>query len=168
MRLPLFAAGFGLLLLPAPAASADVTVHFALPEQYTDVGYGYDTARNLGALGGHLERLSARCLAAGETLEYRVLDINLAGRNEWWHRGGDDLRVMRDITWPRIELSFVWRDAVGKVLGEGHEQVSDMSYLWRSAWVRNDSDPLPHEREMLRDWIERRFCRDVHTAQRDR
>lgn len=161
MRLPLLAAGFGLLLLPAPAAPADVTVHFVSPERYTDTGgYGSDTARKLRALAGHLERLSARCLAAGETLEYRVHDVDLAGHDEWWHRGAYDVRVMRDITWPRIDLSFERRDSAGKIVAEGREKVSDMSYLWRSAWVRNDADALPYEKAMLKEWIEQRFCRD--------
>lgn len=43
--------------------------------------------------------LGSRCLAADQTLDIRVLDIDLAGHHEWWHR--NDLRVMRDVTWSR-------------------------------------------------------------------
>jgi len=97
-------------------------------------------------------------LRDGESLDLRVLDVDLAGHNEWWHPGAYDLRVMRDITWPRLDIEFAWRGAQGEVLGEGRERVSDLNYLWRSAYLRADSDPLPYERAMLRDWIERRFC----------
>ncbi len=160
-KAPLAAAlGVILLLAPSTAAHAEVTVAFVQPEHYTDAGnHGYDTERNLRALERHLTEQASRCLSEGETLELRVLDVDLAGRNEWWHRGAHDLRVMRDITWPRIELEYAWRDGAGEALGEGRERVSDQTYLWRSAYVRGDSDALPYEKAMLRDWVERRFCR---------
>ena len=87
-----------------------------------------------------------------------MLDVDLAGREEWWHRTGGDLRVMRDITWPRLVLHYVQRDAAEAVLRQDRERVLDMNYLWRSAYVRFDSRPLPYERVMLHDWFARRFC----------
>ncbi|TVR63973.1 MAG: DUF3016 domain-containing protein [Candidatus Competibacteraceae bacterium] len=108
----------------------------------------------------------ARCLADGETLAIEVLDVDLAGRNEWWHRAGHDLRVMRAITWPRLDLRYVWRDATGTVLQEGRERVTDMDYLRRSARVRFATVPLPDEQAMLRDWFARRFCRAAGAAVR--
>lgn len=163
MRTHLFAAGFGLLLGLAPSlpAAAGVTVEFVEPERYTDLGnYGYDHERNLRTLAHHLKTQGERCLQQGQTLELQVFNVDLAGHYEWWHRSGYQLRVMRDITWPRLDLQYVWRDAAGNVLGQGRERVSDMSYLWRSAYVRSDRDELPYEKMMLRDWFERRLCRD--------
>lgn len=158
-----FVAGLGLLMVLAPAlaARAEVTVQFVDPQRYTDAGEGgYGAERSaLRALERHLKTLGGRCLQQGETLELRILDVDLAGRYEWWRSGGYDARVMRDITWPRIDLEYVWRDQAGKLLGQAHERVSDMNYLWRSPYVRYDSEPLPYERAMLRDWFERRFCR---------
>lgn len=166
MRIRFLVAGLGLCLVAAAAAAdvrapAAVQVQFVGAEHYTDAGergYGADRP-TLRALERHFTTLGARCLQPGETLALTIHDVDLAGRNEWWHRGAYDLRVMRDITWPRIELDYVWRDAEGRVLGEARERVADMSYLWRSAYVRNDPDPLPYEKAMLRDWFERRFCR---------
>jgi hypothetical protein len=157
-------AGLGLLIFLAPASPlrAEVSVKFVEPRQFTDTGaYGYDSEHNLRALERHLKTLGGRCLKAGETLEVQVFDVDLAGRNEWWHSGAYDLRVMREITWPRVELGYLRRDAAGAVLAEGREQVADMNYLWRSAYVRHDRDALPYEKAMLRDWFERRFCRDA-------
>lgn len=153
----------GLLALLAPGlpARADVVVEFVGPERYTDVGqYGAESERNLRALERHFKEQGERCLQHGESLELKVFDVDLAGGDEWWHRGTYDLRVMRDITWPRLDLAYVWRDASGNMLGERREQVNDMSYLWRSAFVRNDTDYLPYEKAMLRDWFGQRFCRD--------
>lgn len=146
------------LLVAGTPALADVAVHFVEPQRYSDAGrYGVEQERNLRALERHFATLGERCLRAGETLELRVLDVDLAGRHEWWHRSAYDVRVMRDITWPRLELEYLWRDANGAVLGDRRERVVDMSYLWHGA-ARHDATPLPYERAMLRDWFERRFC----------
>lgn len=157
----LIAAAF-LLAIPAAslAAAPQVRVEFVQPERYFDAGrYGIERERNLQALARHFSTQGERCLQPGQHLEVRVLGLDLAGRDEWWHRAGHDLRVMRDITWPRLELEFVWRAADGTVLDSGRERLADMSYLHRSAWVRHDAEPLPYEKAMLRDWFERRFCR---------
>lgn len=156
------AAGLGLLaaLVWGGLADAAVIVQFMAPERYTDAGaYGRDTERHLAVLERHMVKLGTQCLRKGESLELRVLDVDLAGRQEWWRGPAYDLRVTREITWPRIELEYVWRDAAGAVLGQGRERVADMSYLWRSGYVRHDSDELPCEKAMLGDWFERRFCR---------
>ncbi|QDF96798.1 hypothetical protein CJ010_09785 [Azoarcus sp. DD4] len=165
MRAPFLAAVISLLFLaPAPSAAAEVIVEFVDPQSYTDTGgYGVDAERNLAALKRHLQTEGRRCVASDETLALRVLDVDLAGRQEWWHpHSGGDLRVMREITWPRLEVAYVRRNAAGASIQEGRERISDMSYLWRSAYVRNDTGPLPYERAMLKDWFERRFCRDAH------
>lgn len=153
----------GLLLgLPlADPARSEVGVTFVDPQHYTDAGgYGVELDRNLRTLERHVRTAAGRCIAADHTLDVRIVDVDLAGRDEWWHRGAYGVRVMRTITWPRIELEFVWRDAQGALLDEGRERVADLDYLSRSAWVRHDSERLPYEKAMLRDWFERRFCRD--------
>lgn len=148
-----------LLAAGLPVAQAEVSVSFVAPERYRDIGGYGDEERNFRALERHLKQQGGRCLSQGQSLELKVFDVDLAGREEWWHRGGYNLRVMRDISWPRIDLAYVWHDAAGHVLGQGRESVSDMNYLWRSAFVRHDSDVLPYEKAMLRDWFGQRFCR---------
>ena len=153
--------GLLVVLTSGMQAWAAVSVTFVEPERYTDAGvYGAERERNLQTLEQHFRQQGERCLAQGESLELKVFDVDLAGHEEWWQRGSYNLRVMRDITWPRLDLAYVWRDADSKVLGEGRERVSDMSYLWRSAFVRNDTAYLPYEKAMLRDWFGQRFCRE--------
>jgi hypothetical protein len=165
MSIRTLAVGLGALLLSPALPAAGLTVRFVAPEHYTDAGnYAYDTERTLRTLERHLAKLGDRCLAEGEKLELQVLDIDLAGRREWRRGPGYDLRVMREITWPWLELAYVWRDGAGQVLGEGRERVSDQNYLWRSAYVSGSSDELPYEKAMLRDWFERRFCRQEAEA----
>ena len=44
--------------------------------------------------------------------------------DKWWHRVGSDLRVMREITWLRLDLRYVWRDAAGTVFQEGRKRIT--------------------------------------------
>jgi hypothetical protein len=155
-------AGIGFISLLAWSFSAlgATTVHFVEPARYADAGdHEYDSMRNLATLQRHLVKLGDACLGAGENLELRVLDVDLAGREEWWRGPSYDLRVMRDITWPRIEIEYEWSDATGALLGQARERIADMNYLSRSAYVRSrSSNSLPYEKAMLRDWIDSRFC----------
>lgn len=143
-----------LLLLVPLCGLAAVNVTQTEPRRYTDIGYGHsDMNRNLSVLERHLKAEGARCLRAGENLDLQVFDVDLAGRDEWWHRPGQDLRVMREVTWPRIELGYIWRDARGTVIDEGREWVTDMDYLQHSAIARTEIDSLAYEKRMLRDWF---------------
>jgi hypothetical protein len=154
----------GLAFIPmacSSLANGATTVHFVEPERYADGGRAYDSARNLAALERHLVKLGDECLNADENLELRVLDVDLAGRGEWWHGPSYELRVMREITWPRIDVEYVWSDAYGGLLGQGWERITDMDYLSRSRFVRSrHSDRLSYEKAMLSDWFDRRFCNE--------
>lgn len=147
-------------LVSPPSARAEVTVNVTEPDRFTDAGFNpLDRQRNMQTLEKHLKSEGARCLRDGEQLDLDVFNVDLAGYNEWWHRPGDDLRVMRDVTWPRIELGYVWRDAGGGVLGEGRERIADMNYLLHSREANNALDRLPYEKIMLHDWFEQKLCR---------
>ncbi|MET0961923.1 MAG: DUF3016 domain-containing protein [Noviherbaspirillum sp.] len=149
-------------LVCAAAAAGGVQVRFIDPQHYTDArldGYGATDERVLRTLERHLQELGGRCLDAGDTLDIQILDIDLAGQQEWWRRSGArNLRVMRDVTWPRIRLAYALRRADGEII-ESRERLSDMNYLWSSAYVRTDSMELPYERAMLSSWFSQSFCR---------
>lgn len=146
-------------LLPLHAvASEPVSVGVVDPDKFTDAGTGIDRQRNLATLEKYLKTEGAQCLREGEKVDLQVFNVDLAGTNEWWHRNGQDLRVMRDVTWPRIELSFVRRDAQGQVLSEGREWISDVNYFLHAATIRRDRDPLAYEKVMLHDWFNKKWC----------
>lgn len=53
----------------------------------------------------HFQRLAERGLPAGDTPAIEVLDIDLAGWFEpFTFRTAAEVRIMRDVTWPRIKL----------------------------------------------------------------
>lgn len=160
MRAPRLTTALLLALAPAlPVHGDTTTVQFIEPGRYIDAGnHPAQERRNLNTLESHLRALGSRCLTRGEKLELSIRNVDLAGRNEWWHRNQPDLRVMREVDWPRIELDYTLRDAGGTLLGEGSEQVTDMNYLLRAGARRNRSDPLAYDKAMLTDWFNNRFC----------
>lgn len=150
----------GLVVLPC--AAAELQVEFVEPERYADAhldrSHGMDE-RVLGTVEQHLQRLAARCLQSGDAMHIRVLDIDLAGQQNWGSRAGaSHLRIMREVTWPSITLAYTLRRADGQVI-EARKRLTDMNYLWNSARAQADSMPLPYERRMLSDWFGQAFCR---------
>ncbi len=149
------------LALPwAVLAEADdpVTVEFAEADRYLDAGdRRRDEERNLNSIEGFLTTEVGRCLAEGERMEIRVLDVDLAGRFEWWHRP-DGVRVLRNIDFPRIKLEYEHLDVDGQVIDEGREWVTDMNYLDRGVRLTSRR-ALDHEERMIREWARQRFCR---------
>ena len=143
------------------ASAADLTVVFVNPENFRDAAYSRafpndrDRAEVLRDVQQHLQRLADRHLRPGDALRIEVLDIDLAGDFNPLRRGGADLRVLTDLTWPRMELRYTLsRD--GQVIASGQERISDMNYLVM-ARRNSGSDRFVYERPMLDDWFARRI-----------
>lgn len=155
-----------LALGASPAMSAaDLTVVFIDPAHYTDAAYSNrygnekERAEVMRDVQRHLQGLADRGLAPGESLRIEVLDIDLAG---WFEpfprfRTGDysRLRIMRDITWPRIQLRFELSHN-GEVVARGEEQAKSMNYLM-IVNPYGSTDRLRYEKAMLDDWFARRI-----------
>jgi hypothetical protein len=142
-------------------AAAEVAVTFVAPERYTDASLygGYDvSARELALheIREDFEVLGKRWLTPGQTLSIRVLDVDLAGRFEPWRRPGIyNVRIMRDVTPPRIRLSYTLEEP-GRPARHGEETVSDIDYLSRPL-LRRTGVVMPYEKAMLDDWFRARF-----------
>jgi Protein of unknown function (DUF3016) len=146
-----------LLALPVSALGA-VHVSFSHPERYRDAGrYAYEATddRVLSRIQRHLEALGERKLAPGQTLSVEVLDIDLAGRSEPWRFPSNNVRVMLDVTWPRMSVRYVLEEQ-GQTIASGQESIVDMNYLGQPS-VYPYGDPLRYEKHMLDDWFESRF-----------
>ena len=153
---------FASIAAPLPGRAA-VDVVFLHPETYSDASLynGYGAKGRKPALEGirdHLQSLGARYLKPGETLRVEVLDIDLAGQFEWWRPYAYDVRVLRDVTWPRMKLRYVL-DGKGRRVTCPEDFVSDRVYLMNAA-ARSSRDPLKYEKSMLDDWFRARIARD--------
>lgn len=144
----------------APARAA-VDVTFVHPEHYSDAalrsGRAEASAALLDDIRRHLERLGARYLEPAQVLKVDVLDIDLAGRFEPWRPLSSDVRVMRAVDWPRIDVRYTLEEG-GRILVHAQESIADLNYQMRPA-ARLSSDPLRYEKAMLDDWFRTRFAK---------
>ena len=165
MRTPvLLAAAAALLLLPL-AVTAAVEVQFVQPGKYADADprahRGEPSAAVQHELIVLLQRLGDIYLEPGQDLAIDVLDIDLAGRFQWWDPSRGEIRIMDSVSWPRMRLRYRLSRG-GQTLVAGEEQVSDMEYL--SAASARGSDPLRYEKNMLEDWFRTRFGAGRHAV----
>ncbi|MFT8231092.1 DUF3016 domain-containing protein [Pseudomonas guariconensis] len=143
--------------------TAQVDVHFDHPEQFRDASldsHGYERGADayvIKTLTEHLHRLGQRYLQPGQQLRIDVRDIDLAGRFEPWHSRAYDVRFMREMTWPSIDLSYTLVQP-GQPEKHAQERVSDKMYLSRPSRQASSSDRLYAEKAMLTDWFRQRFA----------
>lgn len=159
--LALLALTAAMLLAGLDAAAGETKIGFMQPENFTDARLSRQApgadAIVLATLERHLQQLGSRCLPQDHSLEFRIHDIDLAGQVEWWQSPSRQTRTMREITWPRITLTYVLQRG-GRLAAETQEDIRDIEYLLGSHYVRTESMPLPYERTMLTRWFEQRFC----------
>jgi hypothetical protein len=143
-----------------PAIAGTVTVSFIHPDTYTDASLsgGYGTKADqwtLGEIGRYLESLGGG-LGPQQVLTLDVLNVDLAGKIEWWRRNAYDLRILRDVYPPRFALHYRLAEG-GRTLLEGEATVVDPNYLANPALYFKPSDPLRFEKAMLGEWFQARF-----------
>ncbi|MFJ4157857.1 DUF3016 domain-containing protein [Pseudomonas sp. NPDC089752] len=142
---------------------AQVEVHYDNPEKFRDASLdsaGYDRGADdyvMKTLTQYLQKLGQRYLQPGQQLVIDIRDIDLAGRFEPWHSRAYDVRFMRDITWPSIDLTYTLSQP-GQPTQQAEERVSDKMYLSRPGRAASSSDRLYAEKAMLDDWFRQRFA----------
>jgi hypothetical protein len=142
---------------------AQVVVHFEHPEKFRDASLdsaGYERGADdyvMKTLTQYLQTLGQRYLQPGQQLVIDIRDIDLAGRFEPWNSRAYDVRFMRDITWPTIDLSYTLSQP-GKAEQQAQERVSDKMYLSRPGRAASSNDRLYAEKAMLNDWFRQRFA----------
>lgn len=155
---------------PAPDAQPPgVPQPGAVSVTYADPG-GFAEARStprepekvrrawLDALALHLAERAAPRLREGQRLQVQITDVQRAGGFEPW-RGpqAGEVRIVRDIYPPRIDLHFKLTGPGGSVQREGSRQLRDSGFLMRPGG--RSSDPLQHEKALLDDWVDKEFAR---------
>ena len=157
-------AAFALLLASLAAVAAEgarVSVDWTDPARFTELRH-YRSSRDfrpsdwLDPLAKHLRTRAERMLPAGERLEVTFTDVQRAGNYEPW-RGPrlNDVRIVRDIYPPRIDLRFRLLDGNGNVLREGERTLRDSAFLMRDG--AHEDDPLRFEKRLLDQWLRKEF-----------
>ena len=168
MRITLTAL-LGTLAVSGVHASTDKTapraeVIFSNPENFTDAAdsqRGSDIGRkgNLTELRDHLLKRANSYVPEGQKLEITVTDVDLAGEIEPWRSPqAHDVRIIKDIYSPRIDLSYKLTDAAtGAVIKEGTRQLRDLTFTMNLYADR--TDPRLYEKGLLDDWLRKEFGR---------
>lgn len=164
----LLAAALGIspmLAVGGPAAGHDrAEVNFFEPEKFTDVKGGHmdtDVHRTgfLEQLRDHVLTQAQRLVPPGLHLAVTFTDIDMAGDFEPWHGPRwDDVRIVKDIYPPRINLSFRVVDAEGNIVKEGRRELRDLAFLMKIT-LGSQQDPLRHEKALIDDWLRAEFPR---------
>ena len=163
--LAVFAAG------PAWAADAPA-VGATIKSDRVEVGYR-DAARLtefdrsagdrddwVDALSKYTLAQAERVLPAGQKLSITIIDVQRAGRYEPGRRpAAADIRIVRERTPPRIDLSFRLESAQGALVKEGERQLRDSNFMNRA---RHRGETLGYEKNLIDDWLRQ----DVGAAKR--
>jgi hypothetical protein len=152
-------------LVVGPVAHAEmntqpaVSVSFDHPEKFTETRTTRALAPSrqdqhyLETLKAYIQKKATPLLTHGEQLQIVVTDVDLAGAFEPW-RGPQwsNVRIMKDIYPPRIDLHFRLLDAQGNVLREGQRTLRDPGFL-RGGGSSFRSDGLFYEKNLIDRWL---------------
>jgi hypothetical protein len=151
-----FAGLFGLASVGHAAGAERVEVRFLQPERFADAEDNErDRERALEELSAHLKRQAVKRLGEGQNLLIEVRDLDLAGAIEPVGPSMHRLRVLRDVTWPRMKLHYVLKSG-SDLLREGDAELNRMGYL-DGVMPYFESEPYRYEKAMLDDWLKSEF-----------
>ncbi|MBL0163448.1 MAG: DUF3016 domain-containing protein [Xanthomonadales bacterium] len=138
-----------------------VTVSWTDPAQFTEAKYGRQFRQPepeiwLTDFQKLLVRRASAVLKAGEHLDVSITNVKLAGQVEPFHgSGATDVRVIKSIYPPEINLSFTLTGSDGQVLASGDRKLRDLAFLDRGSASR--SEAYRFERRLLEDWVSTEF-----------
>jgi len=155
------------LALPPPGEQVkkipQVDVQFFEPKNFTDVKDSstgdFERTTYLDSIREYVLQQAKLYVPEGYHLAVTFTDIDMAGDFEPW-RGPqfDDIRIVKDIYPPRINLTFQLTDRDGNVVKEGKRELKDLAFLMKINMSFRD-DPVRHEKALLDDWFRAEFPR---------
>jgi Protein of unknown function (DUF3016) len=139
----------------------NITVTFKDSEKYTDAFE--DASRRtseyyLSVLAEHLQKIATPLLADGQKLAVTFTDIDLAGDIRADLPQMMNVRLVKEIYWPRMSLSFQLTGADGKVIKEGERSLSDMNFM-SNIGITDRNEPLFYDKDLLAQWVRNEFKR---------
>jgi len=142
----------------AEKTDARVEVTYENPEKFSDVkdsSFGSDRGREgfLYELKDHLVTRGGKLVPEGHKLSITITEVDLAGDFEPW-RGVQlsDVRIIKEIYPPRVNLSFKLTDMTGAVVKEGTRELRDVAFQM-TTMAFPSSDHLRYEKAMLDNWL---------------
>ena len=148
--------GSSLIAAAFAAHSGTVEVLFVNSDKYWDAGNTtWDEPANLKEIAIHLRKLSERQLPADQALKVEVLQVDLAGTVNPFHRATPVRMISGGADFPKLQLRYSLQSG-GKLITSGEDWVVDIDYTHGLA-NRGDSSMLFYEKRMLDAWFKKRF-----------
>lgn len=150
--------------------ASNLTLNFHEPEKFTDIRPANENRtrfreRTLAGFEKIFEEFAAE-LPEGYKWQVTITDIDLAGDvNPMYTRNGQDIRVVKDLYSPRVELNYELRDAYNELVASGEENLRDMGFLQSPRMAGPHHQELRYEYAMLKRWFERDLMQKVETFQ---
>ena len=145
------------------AGAPRVHVDWTSPADFSDVRQSMCRTTSkpeewLGSLAAYVQRRAEKVIGADQHLEVTITDVMRAGVCEPW-RGPrwDDVRVVKNIYPPSIDLRYVLTNVDGTTVRKGEAKLRDLGFL--SHDTPNSNEPLRYEKRMLDSWLRREFAR---------
>ena len=149
---------------PKPASRTEVI--FFEPQNFTDATDTYNggdksRAAVLDQLKDYLQQRVPMYVPEGYTLKITITDVDLAGEFEPWRAGAlRDVRIVKEIYPPRINLAFKLTNAEGETVKAGERVLRDLTFQM-SASPASNNDPLRYEKAMIDEWLRTEFGRNL-------
>jgi hypothetical protein len=136
----------------ACAATSEVT--WTDYEKYRDIRPGNGSRKHFREstfhnLEKHIAKLAEK-LPEGQVLKIDVTDVDLAG--DTLAGGIDQIRIVKDIYFPRINFSYQLVSADGNEIDSAEVILKDMSFMMGSR-LRYRNESLGYEKNMLDEWF---------------
>lgn len=142
----------------AQTSESAVKLEWFQPEKYTDIRPSNESKATyrkhvIETFEKFWAKLSEK-LPSGYQLTLTIKDIDLAGDvNPLYRVDNRDIRVIKDMYFPKITLDYQLKDASGTVIDSAQDvKIKDMNFM-SSVGLRYSSQEFGHEKNMLDKWF---------------
>ncbi len=153
---------YGAVFLQPVAEAAEVNITWTNPDEYRDIHQGNGSKKHFrkntfNDLEKHISKL-AKALPENQTLKIEVTNIDLAGDV---HLGGvRQLRIIKDLYYPRFEFEFKLLAADDSVILTKKENIKDMAFM-NNNHLKYRNKSLGFEKQLLDEWFQKAFENQV-------
>lgn len=149
---------FTFVLLPSVVHGATSEVTWTEHEKYRDIHSGSEgrksfRERTFKSFDKHFAKL-AEGLPEDQVLKINVTDVDLAGDTR--SGGINQLRIVKDIYFPRMNFSYELVKADGSIVTSGEVVLKDMSFM-KGGNLKYRNESLGYEKKMLDNWFVETF-----------
>lgn len=133
-----------------------VQITWIAPEKYRDVASANTNKRKfqqrvIDDLEKYFHKEVPKFLNQHETIEVNVHDLDLAGDVRPMMSHGSDMRVVKSIYPPMIDIEYSIKDKDGKVVRQQRKRFRDIAFNMGSPVTGTKS--LGYEKAMLKKWM---------------